>query len=54
MCYNFTDKWWNKDNSFLNNLFKVTSFEVIAPKVYSSPSSIVVASIMPLTLGFRN
>jgi hypothetical protein len=54
MSFSFIDKWRIKVNSFLNNPCKVTSFEVITPKMDFSSSSTIVGSIVPLTLGFEN
>jgi hypothetical protein len=35
--FGFTCKWYNKPNSFFNNLCKMVAFEIIAPKM-ESPS----------------
>ncbi len=52
--FSFTCKCRNKFNSFINNLCKVTSFEVTAPKMESSSPSIGVVSVRPSKFGFKN
>jgi hypothetical protein len=54
MSFNFTNRWHNKNNSFFNNLCKITSFDVIAPKMELSPSLIIVGSITPSMSKLKN
>lgn len=49
----FICKWWNENNSFFNNPCKVTPFEVIAPNMDFSLSTID-GSIRPIVLKFWN
>ncbi len=39
--FNFTCEWQNKPNSFFNNMRKVATFEIIAPKMESSSTCVV-------------
>jgi hypothetical protein len=47
----FTCKWWNKDNSFFNNPYKIVLFKVTRPKMESS-STTTSASVGSIKLGF--
>ncbi len=52
--FGFTCKCRNKFNSFINNLCKVTSFEVTAPKMESLSPSIGVVLVRPSKFGCKN
>jgi hypothetical protein len=54
MSSSFTNRWHNKNNSFFTNLCKITSFDVIAPKMELSPSLIIVGSIPPSMSRLKN
>jgi len=50
----FIGRWWNKDNSFFTNPCKVISFDVTASRMELWSSSIIISSIPPSMLGFKN